>query len=354
MSAARESVSRMTVLVWREPRCDAAAERRLRALRPGGVLVARDAIRSPDATADLLARFARAAGGPLLTALEEKGGAVDPLSALLPPLPAPRAVASRGPAAVKRLGELIGRASKQLGFNTNFAPLLDLETVESSSGSRWRTFGVEAREVTECGRAFLAGMSHEKILACAGHFPGESSARPSAESQLPVSGRPMAALWREDLVPYRALRDELPMVRLSSAWFKAYDFDAPVPATLSASVIEVLLRVKVGYAGAVISANLSAPPLSNHCSATDAAVKAVSAGCDAVVVHEEEAEAVRKALENAGDAGGLSPERLSRADSRLRELRRRITLPTGKVSTRAFDRLAREFEEFSKEFSSGA
>lgn len=161
----------------------------------------------------------------------------------------------------------------------------------------------------------------------------------------------MAVLWRDDLVPFRELLPDSPMVRLSHSWFKAYDFDSPLPATLSSNVIEGLLRVKLGYAGAAISCDLSSPPISNRFSAGDAAVKALRAGCDAVLLQPDDAEAAVQALKAASQTGGLPPDRLSQAFSRLRGIRRRLTLRAGKSSSRAFDRLARVFEEFSKAFA---
>jgi beta-glucosidase-like glycosyl hydrolase len=91
--------------------------------------------------------------------------------------------------------------------------------------------------------------------------------------------------------------------------------------------------------------------MSDFCAPGDAAVKALSAGCDLVLVRPERVQAVVNALEGAWQTGGLSTERLSEAFSRLRGITRRLTLPAGKFPSRAFDRLSREFEEFSKAFA---
>jgi beta-N-acetylhexosaminidase len=347
----RGETSRLILLVWSQARLDAAGERWLRVLRPGGVVLAREALRSPAATRELLIRIKGAAGERIVLALEQEGGTENPLGALLPPLPSSRAAAERGLGTVRRLGELTGAAMKLLGCNTNLAPLLDLDSPSLPRESRSRTFSADPQEVARCGKAFLEGLTRSGVLACAKHFPGESNAIRIPDSTLPVSGKPMAALWREDLVPFRELLPKLPMVRLSHSWFKAYDFDASVPAALSSSVVTGLLRVKLDYAGAALSADLSSPPISDFCDPGDAAVKALRAGCDVVLVRPERVEAVVNALEGAWQTGGLSTERLSEAFSRLRGITRRLTLPAGKFPPRAFDRLAREFENFSKAFA---
>src|SRR5262249_46992584 len=151
-------------------------------------------------------------------------------------LPSPRAAARAGSPAVRKLGELVGAGLKLLGFNTNFAPVLDLLTPISEAILGSRAFSSDGHEVARCAEAFVCGLTSHGVLACGKHFPGLGAARPTARQALPVVDKTMADLWRQDLVPYRELIGKLPLVMLSHCAYKAYDFEVTLPAALSSGV----------------------------------------------------------------------------------------------------------------------
>lgn len=269
------------------PRWSSSLERRLRALQPGGVLLYPGTLRRPGQTAELLYRIARTLSNPPFLAIAEEGGSVDPLRAFLPPLPAPRIVAQRGPTAVRRQAELIGAALKLLGFNLNFAPRLDLSNPDVKPPLDTQTFGADPKHVAKCGKAFIEGLRGHKILACGKHFPGRGAPEYD-KNGLPMVGKTMAELWREDLLPFRELLPRLPFIKLSNASYKAYDFDAPQPASVSSQVIHDLLRVKLGYPGLAVADLLGLfdeiPPqrLKRHGLTIDGRgiLLSIEAGCD--------------------------------------------------------------------------
>lgn len=326
-------------------------ERLLRAARPAGILLPH--LSNPDHTAELLRKIASVLPGPPLLMLEEEGGEVDPLRAILPSLPPPQAAAERGRAVVAELGELIGEALSLLGFNTNLAPLLDLATPAGGSICPTRTFGADPQAVAQCGQAFLRGLERHKVLACGKYFPGLSGAEVDKHAKLPKVGKTMAGLWRQDLVPYRELHAHLPLVMVGHGAYKAYDFNVPRPAILSSNILDGLLRVKLGYEGLAVADDLCAEPIRSALEPAEAAVKAINAGCDLVLIGRCDGrtlEAVRRSLETSLESGGLLLHRVVEALRRLRTLRRRLRLPRGTVSQRALKRLARKFEEFGKTF----
>ncbi len=334
-----------------ESRWSATLERWLRAARPGGVLLDAPLPRTAEAAHDLLMNIAKAAPFVPFLAVCEEGGSHGALEAFSPRLPTPRAAANKSIAAVGRLGELIGDVLSLLGFNTNFAPVLDLATpfTEKTLGSR--AFGADARQVAECGRAFVRGLGQYKILACAKHFPGWGSVPCESADTLPVSGKPMAALWREDLLPFRELLPQLPMVLISSAAYKAYDFDIPRAASLSAPIVEGLLRVKLGYRGLAVAYDLENENVPGALDLGEAALQSINAGCDLMVVDEGESfETIGQALQASLETRKLSAERLEESWQRIRAARKGLTPPKGRISKKAWDDLARRFETFSREF----
>ena len=353
MSASRENnLGQLLILAVHELRWDSSLERLLRGLRPGGVLIDAPLTEGAERVGELLFKVAGALPALPFLALREEGGTMDPLGALLPPLPSPRAVAGRGLAAVRSLGELVGAALRLLGFNTELAPLLDLASPATGEGSQTRAFSADPQQVAKCGEAFLEGLEHHEVRACGKHFPGQGSARATSATELPLVSKSMAELWREDLVPYRALLPRLPLVLISSAAYKAYDFDLLQSAGLSAKVVEGLLRVKLGYQGVAVASGLETEAARGALSLEDAAVQAVRAGCDMLLLEEAEAaEQAQTALSAARESGELPVPRTEQALKRIQFAKKGLKPPRGRLSPRSLDRVVREFKDFSREFS---
>ncbi len=326
-------------------------ERWLRAACPGGVLLDTPLPRSAEATHDLVANIASATSAFPFLAVREDGGSENALRAFLPPLPSPRSAANMGVKAVARLGGLIGEALSLLGFNTNFAPTLDLASPFTERIPGERAFSADPRQVTECGRAFLRGLRLHRILACGKHFPGWGSVTGGPEQGLTISGKPMAALWCEDLLPFRELLPELPMVLISSAAYKAYDFDIPRAASLSSSIVEGLLRMKLGYRGLVVAYDLEDRNVCGTLDLSEAAIQAINAGCDMMIVDQGKTfDTVSQALQAGLEAGKLAPQRLEELRWRIHSAKKSLTPPRGRISNAVLDKLVRRFESFSREF----
>jgi beta-N-acetylhexosaminidase len=334
-----------------ENRWSGALERWLRAACPGGVLLAAPLPRTAEATHGLLADIARAASQIPLLAIREEGGSRNALRTFFPALPSPRAAADKGLPQVAHLGELVGEGLRLLGFNTNFAPLLDVPTPSAEHSLATRAFASDPRRVAQCGGAFARGLRSHKILACGKHFPGWGSVPFENSSGLPVSGKSMAALWREDLLPYRELLPQLPMVLISSAGYKAYDFDIPCAASLSPPIVDGLLRVKLGYFGAAVAYGLESPMVRGTFELGEAAIQAINAGCDLLVIDREKSyEVVWKALRVGLDTGKLSSQRIEQALERIRAAKKGLPHPGKRLSSAVLDGVMRRFQSVAREF----
>jgi beta-N-acetylhexosaminidase len=162
----------------------------------------------------------------------------------------------------------------------------------------------------------------------------------------------MAELWREDLVPYRALLPRLPLVLVSIAAYKAFDFDLLQSAGLSPRVVEGLLRVKLGYNGVAIACGLESEAVRGTLQLGEAAVHALRAGCDALLLEKAEAaEVVHQALREAFESGRLANPRVEQALKRIQLAKKGLKPPSGRLSGRSLDRVVREFAEFSSGFT---
>ena len=345
MNSLREkTLGQLLVLRLEHAHWSTRLDRLLEVCSPGGILLAGELPRSPETVAGLLRNIADALPVTPFLAIEEEGGAVDPLKAILPPLPAAGTVAQEGDSAAARLGELIGEALKLLGFNTDLAPVLDLATPLSEKVLGSRSFGSDPRAVVERAAAFIRGLRRHGILACAKHFPGLGSVREQPSGELSGSAKSMAGLWREDLVPYRHLLPQLPLVLVSRAAYMAYDIDCPRSAVLSESLIGGLLRTKLGYGGLVMAQGLESNSVRGKLDLRDAVAQCIEAGCDLLVAESEDSlEVMQQALARSLESGRLAEERLEQALLRIRVAKKGLATPSDRIPKRRWDRLVKGF-----------
>jgi beta-N-acetylhexosaminidase len=158
----------------------------------------------------------------------------------------------------------------------------------------------------------------------------------------------MAQLWRSDLLPYRTLLPRLPLVLMSAAAYKAYDFNDPRSAVLSPQVVEGLLRAKLGYRGVLVAPQLESELVRGGLNLDRAAVQSLSAGCDMLLVEQDESwQAMQRGIEVALGSGALPRERLEQSVSRIRAAKKGWAPPKGPFPKKAWDRSVRRFEEFN-------
>jgi len=219
-------------------------------------------------------------------------------------------------------GELVGRAIRAFGFNTTLAPVLDLGLPASAQVMGTRVAAESAAGVVAYARAFLAGLASQGVVGCGKHFPGLGGGTLDSHLETPEILREGQELWRDDLVPYRELRDELPMVMVNHAAYPRTPGKAR-PASVSRYWIETVLRKRIGYRGIVFSDDLEMGGVLKFFGIEAAAVEAVRAGTDLLeICHSPELilrayEALLAEGERSRAFGRMLLERASRMD-RLR------------------------------------
>ncbi len=164
----------------------------------------------------------------------------------------------------------------------------------------------------------------------------------------------MTELWHEDLIPYRELLARLPLVMVSHATYKAYDFDIFHPATESRSILQGLLRLKLRYGGLIAADLTRTTEARDPVELGKRVARSIIAGCDLVIVpgHEQSVVAALTALESAIESGKLETEQPEQSVQRLRATRARLARAGGKISKSAVDRLAGQFEDFREQTDS--
>src|SRR6478609_5914854 len=188
----------------------------LKLLRSAGVILFRRNISDAKQTRSLLRDATALCIEHSFRCVDVEGGTVDRLRDALVFMFSAQAVVvasrTKGNAGLARQhGELIARGVGAFGLNTTLAPVVDLALPDSAKVMGTRSVSATAAGVVEYARGFFAGLSEHGIAGCAKHFPGLGGGALDSHFETPKIRRGWKDLWREDLEPYRSLRDELPM-----------------------------------------------------------------------------------------------------------------------------------------------
>jgi beta-N-acetylhexosaminidase len=248
-------------------------------------------------------------------------------------------------------GELIARAVKAFGFNSSLAPVLDLGLPASQKVLETRCAGATAAEVVAYAREFLAGLAAQSVAGCGKHFPGLGGGTLDSHLETPKIRRTWQQLWQEDLAPYRALRDQLPMVMVNHAAYPLTK-DKKRPASVSSFWVSDVLRKRIGYRGMVLSDDLEMGGVASFMPMGDAAVEAVRVGSDLLLIchHAEPILSVYEALITEGERSAAFG-RLLLARARESERKRAKTFRAGMpaaLSKRQFEALRARILRFGE------
>jgi beta-N-acetylhexosaminidase len=273
-------------------------------LQPGGVILFARNMKTAEQTWILLRDCQKCVATPLFTCVDLEGGRVDRFRDVLGPAPSAADVFSTGDRTLfRKHAQVIGENCRALGFNIDFAPVLDLAFEASRSVMSSRVVSANPRETAAYARDFLAGLRATGVLGCGKHFPGLGEGELDSHYELPVIKKALKKLWAEDLLPYRTLRAQLPMVMVSHAAYPLVTHDR-TPASLSKLWITDILRKRIGYRGLIVSDDLEMGGVLSAAPIGQAAVEFIRAGGDlCLVCHREDYvtqahEALVKAAEN--------------------------------------------------------
>ena len=252
------------------------------------ILFARN-IQSAEQTWRLLHECQKCISTPLFTCVDLEGGTVDRFRDVLGPVPSAAEVFATGDRRLfRKHGQMIGDNCRALGFNVDFAPVLDLALEASRSVMGSRTVSASPRETIRYARAFFAGLRAAKVLGCGKHFPGLGEGNLDSHHELPVIEKSLKRMWSEDLLPYRTLHSHLPFVMVAHAAYPQVTKDR-TPASLSKVWIRDILRKRIKYRGLIVSDDLEMGGVRAVASVGQAAVETIRAGADlCLVCHREE------------------------------------------------------------------
>lgn len=293
--------------------------------RGGAILFKRNlpSIEVAHAHASAIARAAPVDLPPFVS-IDQEGGRVVRLPPPALKLPPMRALAEAGgPELVRRAAAAVALELSAIGFNLDFAPILDVDTNPDNPIIGDRSFGRDPHEVAACGVAFVRGLAEHGLLACGKHFPGHGDTDEDSHLDLPVVRHARPRLDAIELVPFRAAIDA-GLATIMTAHVVCDALDPGVPATLSRTICEGLLRSELRFDGVLFSDDLEMKAIAERYSYEDAAVRAIEAGCDVLLVcrNEDAQDRVHEALVRRAERDPVFQERCERAAARALRARR--------------------------------
>ena len=300
----------------------------LRIIRPGGFIPFASNFQSPEQFRALIASLHEVCDRQLVVMVDHEGGRVVRFGSGMTRFPDALTVGqTRRPAEVLQQGLIEGRELKALGVDVNLAPCVDVLVEGADPVIGTRSYGSDPRQVTAMGVARIQGLQQARVAACAKHFPGIGAVPRDPHVDLPTVDVDWEEIRRVHLVPFvDAIEAGVATIMSSHVCYPALGLAPDLPATFSSRLIRALLRQELGFNGVILSDDLEMGALRNLCTIGEAAVRAVEAGHDLVLICSE-LSAQRQVLHALGEAyrsGRLSLDELDHTLTRLQHLRQRV------------------------------
>jgi beta-N-acetylhexosaminidase len=296
----------------------------------GGVILFARNIKDPTQCGKLTEGLQKlSTDAPLLIAVDQEGGRVSRLAPPFTQFPSARTLGQADSVTLTySYAEAMAKELLAVGINMNFAPVLDVDTNPKNPIIGDRSFGSSPTLVSKHGLAMIVGMYDQRVIACGKHFPGHGDTASDSHETLPVVNHPISRLADLELKPFiHAVENRLSCIM--TAHVRYSQLDDKVPASLSKKIISQLLRKTIQFEGVVVTDDLEMKGITDGFSVPEAAVKAVQAGSDLILVchSPEQQTAVLEALVHAVENGAISEARLTESLNRILRLKESFLLP---------------------------
>ncbi len=249
---------------------------------------------------------------------------------LTPPLSIGEIFKSSPNEAIK-LAEIYGRCTarqaKSCGLNWILGPVCDVNNNPENPVINVRAWGEDPKVVSKLISAYLKGLSNQKILSCAKHFPGHGDTNIDSHLELPILNHNINRLNKVELIPFKtAISENVDAVMTAHLLLKQIDKNNP--ATLSPIINTNILRNTLNFRGLIVTDALLMEAINHKYNSSQAAVMAFSAGADIILMPKNADNAIN-AICKAIDSGLIPIEKLETSLRRRRKALNKVkeTIP---------------------------
>ncbi|MES2295630.1 MAG: glycoside hydrolase family 3 N-terminal domain-containing protein [Pseudomonadota bacterium] len=278
---ARRIAARLLMVRIEGTRLDAHTRQWLRESGIRAVCLFRQNMREAQELAQLTAELRALMGPEALIAIDQEGGAVV-RAHWLPGPPSAMALGAAGdPALARAVGAAVARGVRSLGFNWNFAPVLDLNNNLENPVIAERSFGADPRLATPIALAWMEGSLAEGVACCVKHAPGHGDTHVDSHRALPTVAKTRAELEALEFAPFAQAAASAPAMMTAHIVYPA--LDPAHPATLSHPILTGLIRGQWQYRGVIITDSMDMQAIAGTYGVGTAAAMALQAGADMVM-----------------------------------------------------------------------
>ena len=350
----REQVGQLLLMGFDGTECSSKLRSTFASLQPGGIILFKRNITGAEQTWQLLKDAQAAVRQPAFLCVDMEGGTVDRLKDVFAPAPAAADVFATGNKKLFREhAQLLGDECRALGFNVDFSPVSDIGFQAARPVLTSRVVSDRPEDVVTFVREELKGLSDAEVIGCGKHFPGLGEANLDTHKELPAISKPWKRLWNEDLLPYRKLQRQMPIIMVAHAAYPDVTKDN-TPASLSKKWMIDILRKRIGFRGVIMADDLEMGGVLAAASIEDAAVETLRAGSDLFpICHNEDKvwscyEAVLSAAERDQKFAALIADKAARVMA-LKKKAKISGRKTPSPSEKIVEKLRRRIWELSEE-----
>src|SRR5215468_2343238 len=251
----------------------------------GGVILFGRNIEAPEQVAELCYEAGRLVPDlPLWVSIDQEGGRVARLKAPFTEWPPMATLGRSGDTTLaERFARALAAEMKAVGVTLDYAPVLDILTNARNPVIGDRALATTADDVARLGAAIIRTLQAEGLAACGKHFPGHGDTSVDSHLELPLVEHPPDRLRAIEFVPFRAAV-QADVATIMTAHVLVPSLDEDRPSTLSPRVVTDILRRELQYDGVILSDDLEMKAIANRYAVPAAAVMALQAGCDGMLI----------------------------------------------------------------------
>lgn len=326
-----EKIGQMILAGVQGTALDAQAKQMITDQKVGGIIFYANNVSTVPGTAKFVQSIKdanRSNPVPIFMSVDQEGGKVSRMPETVETIPSNGKVGKTKDADLaETMGKLLARQIQLIGFNVDFAPVLDVNSNPNNPVIGDRSFGSSASLVSRMGIAEMKGLRSEGIIPVVKHFPGHGDTSVDSHLDLPVVNKTEKQLAQLEWIPFEAaVKEQVEAVMVAHILFPKLDPDHP--ASLSDVIIGQHLRGKFKYDGVVITDDLSMGAIAKNYKLNDAAVATVQAGSDILLVAHsyDSAKTIFDTLKSAVKSGQISESRINESVYRILALKQKYNL----------------------------
>jgi beta-N-acetylhexosaminidase len=264
----------------------------------GGVILFSRNVESREQLIELIDKLKKTRGAPMLISVDHEGGRVFRLPQPFTAIPTAREFGqyyehSRDLKLIEEIAELIAYELRSVGFNLNYAPVLDVDSCQENPIIGDRSFHQDPDIVAQVACAFIAGFNKANLISCGKHFPGHGDTMEDSHKTLPQVAQDRNVLESRELRPFiQAIAAGVPTLMSAHVMYPALDSNCC--GTLSSTINRDLLRDRLGFKGVLFSDDLFMKGVSPDVTAVpNVAVQSFLGSCDILLLcHDEDCQRV--------------------------------------------------------------